>query len=121
LYYYVCTAVWLLVHVFAVLQLVDALRHLPGRKLVPRFHAFLLATTQRVALSGFLRAVTSGALASWHGDPESPNYYRNERLRFGWVAPVFVQLALRFISPASVWRVRRVLSEWGLDKEVHYI
>jgi len=119
--YFVCTAVWLLLNLYDVLQLVDALQRLPGRKLVPWFHTFLLGASGRVVLSGLSRAITCGALESWHGDPESPTYERNEKLRFGWVMPLCVQLAVRFISPASVWRVRHAISEWGVVKKVHSI
>jgi len=117
--YFVCTTVWLLLNTYTVLQLVDALRHLPGRKLVPWFHDFVLVATKWVVLSSFSRAITCGPFASGHGDPASPTYYRNEKLRWGWVMPLCVQLGVRFISPASVWRVRQVISKWGVIKKIH--
>jgi len=119
--YFVCTAVWLLLNLYDGLLLVDALQRLQGRKLVPWFHSFLFRATRRVVLCGLSRAITCGALESWHGDPESPTYERNEKLRIGWVVPLCVQLAVRFISPASVGRVRHTISEWGVVKKVHYI
>jgi len=105
-----------MVHAAMCKQGVEALAHLPNRRLSAYFHACLCSGALKAGLVSLARALCCMTIEATEPESERDGKHAQHDWRFS-MAPLAVHLVLRLVSPSAMLRVRRVVAEWGLDKQ----
>jgi len=118
--YLVATCALFVVHGYETIRLSDAVWYLPGRPLVAWFCDWLRTMSLRICTVWIVRALAcAGVVGALGGDTDRNSAYHEMhlRLRLGWLSPLALHLAMRCGTAATMRRLRRVVAEWGVDKE----
>jgi len=105
----------MVLHLYFVKRIAEAITHLSGRKLSTFFPAFVCTSALKVAVLGLARVLCCAEIKA--ADPEPPRGEKKELLQFAWVGPLTIHLVLRFLAPSGMRRVRRAVAELGIDKQ----